>query len=159
VYIMEKQQGIKSISKRLERLESHQKIDDESEDEDPLSLMVVEMKKKESNQKKQTMKSILEHYQRDMMTHITGTSDDYLVAVLCFTIKYVEVNCIELATKLSVKICSEFKRSLCKSLVRSIIKGYSDELLNKSIQCLHELIYPKEKEKEEKKKKSSFFSR
>ena len=154
---MEKQQGIKSISKRIERLESNQKLEDEDDDTDPLSLMVVEMKKKESSLKKQTMKSILEHYQRDMMSHITGISDDYLVAVLCFTIKYVEVNSNELGSKLSVKMCSEFKHSLCKSLLRSIIKGFSDTLLDKSIQCLHELIYPKEKE--EKKKKSSFFSR
>jgi hypothetical protein len=143
-------QGIASLSKRLERLESHKDI---VPDDDLLTKMVTEMKTKEQTEKKMCMKKILDHYKADLNVMHYDVSYDNFVAIVVFTIKYVEQNCAILSRQLCIKLCSEFKKSLAKTFIQSVITECSCPLIDQSIDTIHQLIYPKEPEK----KKKGFF--
>ena len=134
--------GLHSLNQRINRLESISIPPSISEtSEDQLSLLVNKMKNKEQEIKKSTMKSILEHYTDDIKQTVI-LSNDNIVKIIIFTIRYVEQNHIKLSGYLAVKSCSEFKHELCLSLVRHVYKSESNEMLDLSVNVLCNEIYP-----------------
>jgi hypothetical protein len=136
----EKKLGLHSIKSRLEKLEVSQ--NSVSEEDDVLSDLVKRLKNRETENKRKTMLSILEHFETDLKQSII-IDDGNLVKILIFSIKYVENNHIKLSSYLNVKTCSEFKHELCKAFVEHICKSFPNDLIDKSIHSLCNEIYPK----------------
>jgi uncharacterized coiled-coil protein SlyX len=160
----EKKIGLSTLQNRLNKLEN-QTIQ-QSDNDDELSKLVSRLKNKELENKKNTMKSILEHFKTDLTQNII-VDENNVVKILIFCIKYVEQNHIRLSGYLGVKTCSEFKHELCKSLLQHVCSVYSNEMIDLAISTLCSEIYPKlndieeilKDDKEEPKKKKSFFGK
>jgi len=148
---MEKTDGLRSMSIRLSKLEKErrQKTDDGSDDtdEDSLSRLVNEIRKKEKITKKQNFKTILEHFDNDLNSSIIFPSEDYFIDIVIFVIKYVEENASRLSSYLAIKNSSEFKRSLATSLVLHRLKKFNNDFVSNSIDSIHKLMYPKAEER------------
>jgi hypothetical protein len=161
----DKKIGLSSLKDRLQKLENNTPP---TQDEDELSKLVSRLKSKEMENKKKTMASILEHFEKDLRQSVI-VDETNVVKILIFCVKYVEQNHIKLSTYLGVKTCSEFKHELCKSLTNHLCSSYSHEMIDLAISTLCNEIYPQIKNMEEitpenneihnVKKKKGFFSK
>lgn len=151
--------GIKSIDKRLDFLERRISVDTEP---DALSKLVADMKKVENENKKTQMRQILSHYEEDIVMFFPeGLTDTDLVKLLLFTIRYVESNHQTVSKTVGIKSSSEYKKSLCISLVKHIM-DFSDDLISCSITPLVELLFahpPSDVPVTSLKRKTTFFRR
>ena len=163
---MSEKKGLNSLNERLQRLESLRIPESIVEDtDDQLSKLVSKIKNKEQENKKMTMRSILEHFTDDIKETVL-ISNDNIVKIIIFSIRYVEHNHLKLCGYLNIKSSSEVKHELCKSLVHHVCKIDSNEMFDLSIFTLCNEIYPSVKkmdeilpEPTEGKKKKSFFSK
>jgi len=160
----DKKIGLSSLKDRLQKLENNTLP---IQDEDELSKLVSRLKSKEMENKKKTMASILEHFEKDLRQSVI-VDEMNVVKILIFCVKYVEQNHIKLSSYLGVKTCSEFKHELCKSLTNHLCSSYSQEMIDLAISTLCSEIYPQVKDIEEIlqdkpdetiKKKKGFFSK
>lgn len=160
----EKKIGLSTLKDRLNKLENQS--NQQADNDDELSKLVSRLKNKEMENKKKTMASILEHFEKDLKQSVI-VDDNNVVKILIFCIKYVEQNHLRLSGYLGVKTCSEFKHELCKSLTNHLCSSYSHEMIDLAITTLCNEIYPKlndlteilEDKPEEPKKKKSFFGK
>ena len=156
--------GLTTLKDRLNKLENQS---NQQQDDDELSKLVSRLKNKEMENKKKTMASILEHFEKDLKQSVI-VDENNVVKILIFCIKYVEQNHLRLSGYLGVKTCSEFKHELCKSLTNHLCSSYSHEMIDLAITTLCSEIYPKlndieeilkDKPDETIKKKKSFFGK
>jgi uncharacterized coiled-coil protein SlyX len=161
----EKKIGLSTLKDRLNKLENQS--NQQADNDDELSKLVSRLKNKEMENKKKTMASILEHFEKDLKQSVI-VDENNVVKILIFCIKYVEQNHLRLSSYLGVKTCSEFKHELCKSLTNHLCSLYSHEMLDLAITTLCSEIYPKlndieeilkDKPDETIKKKKSFFGK
>ena len=157
--------GLSTLKDRLHKLENQSNHQQDNDDE--LSKLVSRLKSKEMENKKKTMASILEHFEKDLKQSVI-VDENNVVKILIFCIKYVEQNHLRLSGYLGVKTCSEFKHELCKSLTNHLCATYSHEMIDLAITTLCTEIYPKlndieeilkDKPDETIKKKKSFFGK
>lgn len=156
--------GLTTLKDRLNKLENQS--NQQADNDDELSKLVLRLKNKEMENKKNTMKSILEHFEKDLKQSVI-VDENNVVKILIFCIKYVEQNHLRLSGYLGVKTCSEFKHELCKSLTYHLCTSYTHEMIDLAITTLCSEIYPKlndlteilEDKPEEPKKKKSFFGK
>jgi len=153
--------GIKSINTRLKVLEKRVSLDSEP---DTLSKLINDLKKVESDNKKAQMKQILSHFEEDVQNYFTdGLHENDLIKLLLFTIKYVESNHIAISKTVGIKSNSDYKKSLCLSLVKHIMDDVSDDIIQSGISPLVELIFPHVADVSEPitvvKRKNTFFKR
>lgn len=162
---MNEKKGLNSLNDRIQRLESLRIPESIAEEpDDQLSKLVSKIKNKEQENKKLTMRSILEHFTDDIKETVL-LSNDNIVKIIIFSIRYVEQNHLKLCSYLNVKSSSDVKHELCKSLIHHLCKIDSNEMLDLSIFTLCAEIYPSVKKMDEipetidVKKKKSFFSK
>lgn len=152
--------GIKSINTRLNVIEKRVSIDSEP---DALSKLISDLKKVESDNKKAQMKQILTHFEDDVQNYFTdGLNDNDVIKLLLFTIKYVESNHVAISKTVGIKSNSDYKKSLCISLVKHLM-DVPDDIITSGIAPLVELIFPHEHEAGEPitsvKRRTTFFKR
>lgn len=158
--------GLSSMSVRLAKLEDVLGKPNENDDDDSLTKMINRLREKDKMKKKETMQSVLEHFESDIYQVIDPLTTDNVVSIVVFSIQYVEGNSDKLASYLGVKLSSEFKKSLACSFTTHLVPDiYTEEMICLTIDTIHKLLYPKKIEiadeepitKIEKKKKKSFF--
>lgn len=139
--------GLKSMSLRIRKIEKY--IDDDKEDvedaqEDALTKMMHSLRQKEKDKKKESMKTILHHFEEDIQQIVIHLTFENVVVIIFFIVRYVESNAPKLSSYLQVKISGEFKKSLALSFAQHLLNDhYSQEMLEMSIDTIHSHIYPK----------------
>lgn len=149
-------QGLSTLSRRLTMLEKKEKK--KNTEEDQLSKLMKKMKEREAEKKMISMKKVLDHFEDDISEYIKDLEINNITEFVLFSIKYIESNIERLCKILSVQNSSEFKQSLCLSLVKHLTgECYTDEMIILSIDLIHKLLYPKDVVEE--KKKVGFFNK
>ena len=128
--------GLNSLSVRLSKLEDNQiEVDDND--------FYTQMKQKERKKRRELMATIVMHYSVDIHNDMNTIDADNIVAIIVFSIRYVEANGRKLADYLKLDLTNEFKKNICSTFIRSFNLGYTETFIDTTIDAVHTLIYPR----------------
>lgn len=147
-----------TLSRRISKLE---KSVTDDEDDDHLSQLISNLRNKEKKKKKDNYKVILDHFENDIAEASVSITPNNILAILVFSIKYVESNADRVSSYLSVKNSGEYKKQLAVSFCKHCVEGFDDEILESMTDTLVGLLFPKPTVEElvPEKEKFSFFKR
>jgi hypothetical protein len=133
--------GLSTLSKRIHRLESQ--ANQSESDDDLLTEVVNDIKKDEKKKKKNKNAEVIAHFVQDFMNTHASVSDNSIVEIVAFVVRYVEANGAKIARFLGVLITSGFKQLLAIAFIKSLNVSHNTPLLTQSIDTLCGLLFPK----------------
>lgn len=154
-------EGLKTMSERIGKLEKSINRKTVSFEEGFEDIIINRVEKRQKQQQREKIISIKNHYLTGVLSNIENTSDN-VVALIVYTIKWVENNINKLAGAVGVSVNSDFKHETAVNLIKDINDDYDDKFYDSSIIFLVSMIYPKvevvklERKKSTSKKKGIF---